>query len=276
MRPTWWSLIDKPSLVLVHFILFICIPKFTMSLFRGSLKLHRFLQSTSANPQSFSFSRHFCTGNEQIQNPSSKFGPFSGPPSQGVVYGRLLGINESTLKTDIINLFEGCGLTVDDIKVEYDRLFNPLAMLLQFPSFSEFSDAFRENTRRGRLLRLEKVMILTVLSVFCFTGNNPDTYHVFQKFQVDRQQWDSVTSNSGYYVLLQGIPRNALLDDVERFLSGCNYISSSFEVFTRSAPPKSIRMAKVGFPSQIEAMNTIIQKNGSFCLNNQIITRLIQ
>lgn len=46
----------------------------------------------------------------------------------GLVYGRLLGISSNTLKTDIINLFEGCKLTLDDIKVDYDRAYNPMAM----------------------------------------------------------------------------------------------------------------------------------------------------
>ncbi|XP_074275526.1 uncharacterized protein LOC141599422 [Silene latifolia] len=224
-----------------------------MTLFRGSLKLHRFLQSTSANPQAFSLFRHFSTGNEQqqqqqTQDPSSKFDPFRSPPSQGLTYGKLWGINESTLKTDIINLFEGCGLTLDDIKVEYDRWFNPLAMLLQFPSPSAFNAAVKEKSRKGRLLKLDKA---------------------------ERQQWDDVPNN-GHYVVLFGIPQDANFGDVERFLSGCNYISSSLEVFWRGASPRPIRVATVGFPSQIEAMNTIIQKNGSFCCNSRIVTRFLQ
>ncbi|KAK9756249.1 hypothetical protein RND81_01G084300 [Saponaria officinalis] len=219
-----------------------------MALLRGAQKLHQLTQSTPLSLLLGGSSRHFST--ESQQSPSSpKIDPFLSPPSKGAVYGKLFGINENTLKTDIIHLFEGCRLTLDDIKVEYDRMFNPLAMLLQFPSLSDFSTAFKENNRKGRWLKLDKA---------------------------DWQQWDVVTPYDGNYVLLHGIPRTANLDDVERFLSGCNYDSSSFDIFTRSAYPESIRMAKVRFLSQIEAMNAVIQKNGSFCLNNRILTRLIQ
>lgn len=46
----------------------------------------------------------------------------------GVAYGRLLGINKHTLKTDIISFLEGCNLTLDDIKVDYNRNFMPMGM----------------------------------------------------------------------------------------------------------------------------------------------------
>nr|POE59845.1 hypothetical protein CFP56_50031 [Quercus suber] len=70
--------------------------------------------------------------------------------------------------------------------------------------------------------------------------------------------------------LLQGFPRNALPEDVERFLTGCVYEASSIEMFMRGAFPDAIRMAIVNFPSKNEAMNAFIKKNRGICLNNQI------
>lgn len=48
----------------------------------------------------------------------------------GVFYGKLLGISRQTLKSDIINLLEGCNLTPDDLKVNYTRNYMPFAMYL--------------------------------------------------------------------------------------------------------------------------------------------------
>ncbi|KAL9239261.1 hypothetical protein vseg_013601 [Gypsophila vaccaria] len=223
-----------------------------MALLRGAQKLHQLTQITRRTHQPLPLlirGTYFSTESQQPSSPSPPTAPSLRPPSQGVVYGRLFGISENTLKTDIIHLFEGCHLTEDDIKVEYDRMFNPLAMVLQFPSLSDFSTAFKENSRKGRWLKLDKA---------------------------DRQQWDAVKAYNGSYVLLHGIPRTAILDDIERVLTGCNYDSSSFDIFTRSAYPEAVRMAILRFPSQIEAMNAVIQKNGSYCLNNRILTRLIQ
>jgi len=46
----------------------------------------------------------------------------------GLTYGRLVGVHRHALKTDIINLLEGCNLTLDDVKMEYTRGFNPISM----------------------------------------------------------------------------------------------------------------------------------------------------
>lgn len=48
--------------------------------------------------------------------------------NSGLAYGRLVGITRYTLKTDIVNMLEGCRLTVDDVKVEYNRSFAPMGM----------------------------------------------------------------------------------------------------------------------------------------------------
>ncbi|KAF9605942.1 hypothetical protein IFM89_021268 [Coptis chinensis] len=79
-----------------------------------------------------------------------------------------------------------------------------------------------------------------------------------------------------YQVLLQGLPRNALPEDIERFLCGCDFNSSSLHIFLRQSFPDPVRMALVQFPSEIEAMNAVIVKNRSFCLNNQILMRVLQ
>lgn len=46
----------------------------------------------------------------------------------GLVYGKLYGITRNTLKTDMVNLLEGCNLSLDDLKVEYSRIFKPISM----------------------------------------------------------------------------------------------------------------------------------------------------
>lgn len=44
----------------------------------------------------------------------------------------------------------------------------------------------------------------------------------------------------------------------------------------RAGSPDPIKMALVRFSSQIEAMNAFIKKNRGFCLNNQILVRVLQ
>ncbi|KAF8396699.1 hypothetical protein HHK36_018326 [Tetracentron sinense] len=191
--------------------------------------------------------RHFSTETEQQQSPSLE--PFLQPPSKGLIYGKLIGTAKTTMKTDIVTLLEGSNLTPQDIKVEYNRSFNPTGMIVQFPSRSAFDTAIRAIARKGQLYKLEKV---------------------------DRSQWDILTSYDGKVVLLQGIPRNALPEDVERFLSGCDFNASSIQMFLRSAFPDPIRMALAHFSSQTQAMNAVLVKNRNFCLNNQISMRVLQ
>lgn len=227
-----------------------------MALMRGAQKLNHLIRSANgiqALPLLLRDSprHHFSTESQlppESQHSSSPIDPFLQPPS-GVVYGKLRGISVNTHKTDVLNLFDECKLTLDDIKADYTRNFQLMSMLVQFPSLSDFNAAFRTLNRKGRLFRLEKT---------------------------DRREWDFMIPYNGRYVLLQGIPRNALVDDVERFLSGCNYDSSSLEMFSRAAQPDLIRMAKVRFPSQIEAMNAVIRKTGTFCLNSRIVVRPLQ
>jgi hypothetical protein len=46
----------------------------------------------------------------------------------GLVYGKLLGVTRHTLKTDVVNMLEGCKLTLDDLKIDYNRSFMPMGM----------------------------------------------------------------------------------------------------------------------------------------------------
>ncbi|XP_044463720.1 uncharacterized protein LOC123194540 [Mangifera indica] len=181
---------------------------------------------------------------------ASSIDPFLRTPNGGV-YGRLSGvtIRKQTLKSDIINLLESVDLTPDDVKVNYTRNFMPVGILLQLRSSTDFDHAFKAIAKKGRMYRLDKV---------------------------NRSDWDIVMPYNGKTVLLEGIPQNAQPDDVERFLSGCEFDASSIQMFVRPANPELIRMATVRFPSQTQAMNAYLRKNRGFCLNNQISMRVLQ
>lgn len=167
--------------------------------------------------------------------------------SPGSVYGRLTGISKNTLKTDIVHLLEGCGLTLEDVKVEHNRMYYPTAMMVHFSSSQTYNHANREINKKGRLYKLERV---------------------------GQAQWDHLRPHDGKTVLLQGIPREAIPADVERFLSGCEYDASSIQLSFRTQSPD--KFATVRFPSQTQAMNCFITKNKGFCMNNQVLVRVLQ
>lgn len=192
--------------------------------------------------------RTFSTEMEQ-QHQDSAGDPFRQPPTTGLVYGRLTGTTKYTLKTDIVNLLEGCNLSLEDVKVDYNRSYMPNGMMVQFPSRYYFDNAIRVIGRKGRLYRLERV---------------------------DRSQWDLLVPYDGKAVILEGIPRNASVDEVERFLSGYGYDGSSFQMFVRQAFPEPIKVAIARLPSQTHAMNIFIMKNRGFILNNRISVRVLQ
>ncbi|XP_054803247.1 uncharacterized protein LOC129306596 [Prosopis cineraria] len=172
-------------------------------------------------------------------------------PRQGLVYGRLLGVRKHTLKTDIIHFLKDSNLTMEDVKVDYDRYFTPLAMMLQFHSHGAYEQAFRHIARNGRLYKLERV---------------------------DRAQWDIVTPYDGKTILMRGFPRNALIDEIERFLHGYEYDRSSINIFLRQGETidNPVKMATVRFRSRTDAMNAFITKNRTFCLNSQISILVLQ
>ncbi|KAK7266955.1 hypothetical protein RIF29_19617 [Crotalaria pallida] len=176
--------------------------------------------------------------------------PFLQNDASGLTYGRLLGIHKHILKTDVINFLEGCNLTLEDVKMDYNRSFTPLAMLLQFPSRDTYDNAIRTIIRKGRLYKLDRA---------------------------DRSQWDIVTPYDGKTILIKGIPRTAQFEDIERILCGLEYDPSSINIFMRPGEGSNpVRMVTVRFPSRIEAMNAFITKNGSFCQNNRLFVQVLQ
>lgn len=194
--------------------------------------------------------RPFSTEPEQPAQPEdSSADPFLRPPNTGPVYAKLFGMSRHTLKTDIVNLLEGCNLTPDDVRFNYNRMFVPMGMMVQFPSRFQFDQAFKVIGRKGRLYKLERA---------------------------DRSQWDLLMNYDGKTLLLQGIPFSANPNDVERFMSGCQYDASSIQMMVRPANLDPIKMATVNFPSQIQAMNAFITKNRGFCQNSQVLLRVLQ
>ncbi|KAG6772499.1 hypothetical protein NC652_017459 [Populus alba x Populus x berolinensis] len=225
--------------------------------------------------------KHFTTETQpppppQENNDPSSIDPFLQDSATSLTYARFHGVRKHTLKTDIINLFEGSNLTPDDIIVVHHRFNNnPYAAAIKFPSRRAYDNAQRSLTRAGRIYNLEKT---------------PPTV------------WDAALRNSydGKTVLLEGLPPNALNEDIERFLSGCKFVPSSIRTFVkypdpvmsagrknpttseeRTEPTTSeekrdpIRMATVLFSTRTEAMNALIKKNRGFCLNNQISVRVL-
>ncbi|XP_051126753.1 uncharacterized protein LOC127248456 [Andrographis paniculata] len=169
-------------------------------------------------------------------------------PKPGVVYGRLTNISKYTNKRDVLNLLES-GLRPENLKVEYNRSYFPTSMIVEFPSQSAYDDAVRTIGRKGRFLNMSRA---------------------------DKSQWDTITPHDGRAILLLGIPQNALIDDIERFLSGCQYDSTSTRLFVRPVDQGGVvRMAVVWCGSQAAAMHAYITKNRGFCLNNQISLQIL-
>ncbi|GMN53731.1 hypothetical protein TIFTF001_022885 [Ficus carica] len=97
-----------------------------LGLIRTSPKSNSFLRTVVAN-RSHGFPcflndslRHFFTESETQNSPADSF-----PDS---VYARVSGITKYTLKSDVIRLLEGCNLSLDDVKVEYNPSFTPTSM----------------------------------------------------------------------------------------------------------------------------------------------------
>ncbi|KAM3229316.1 hypothetical protein ACQJBY_033124 [Aegilops geniculata] len=174
---------------------------------------------------------------------------------EGHTYGRFYTnisgvgrLGKNMLKTDIIHYLDQCELSLDDVKIDYNKGFYPMGALLKFPSVESFEKAVRQ-TIQGRMYRLERV--------------SPD-------------EWEHKISLNGKAVLLQGVPRNAQVDDIERFLCGTNYEPPPFENFIRAGVPEPVRMVLVKFGSRTDATNAFIAKNKGFCLNNPVTVRVIQ
>ncbi|KAF9613295.1 hypothetical protein IFM89_006794 [Coptis chinensis] len=216
---------------------------------------------------SFLLHNHFCTQQPPTENSVDPFLQSLNPNAEGgFVYAKLFQIGKYTTKNDVIHLLEGSHLSPHDIRVSYAPNFKPEGMALQFCNRSAFDNAIKANSRKGRLCRLELADRRLWDSVEYYDGKTAD--------YVCEDQFQEVEDVR--LVLLQGLPRNALPEDIERFLCGCDFNSSSLHIFLRQSFPDPVRMALVQFPSEIEAMNAVIVKNRSFCLNNQILMRVLQ
>ncbi|RZC76616.1 hypothetical protein C5167_000796 [Papaver somniferum] len=201
-----------------------------------------------------STTHHFSTQSEQQQQ--QRFNQdravdaiLRQPPREGSVYAKLYGIGMFSTKNDVISLLESCNLSSEDIKVQYNGLFLPVSMVLQFPSHSAYENAVRIMNRKGRYY-----------------------YYKMEKVAPDHWGFDSY---DGKVVLIQGVPRNAISEDIERMLSGCDFNSSSLRFIWRQNFSDSMKFAMVQFPSKVDAMNAVLEKNGSFCLNTQISMRVL-
>ncbi|XP_011077407.1 uncharacterized protein LOC105161424 [Sesamum indicum] len=218
---------------------------------RAAMKWSRLMETAQPNrrlPSTFFLSPKLFSTEASDSSLGSADDQFFRIPDSGSVYGRVNNITKFTTKSDIINVLEGCNLNPHNLKVEYTRTYLPKSMMVEFPSRSAYDAAVKSINRKGRL---------------------------FNMIRADKAQWDITTPYDGKVILLQGIPRNALIDDVERFLSGCHYDSSSIQMFVRPTDQGPIRMALVRFPSQALAMHAYITKNRGFCLNNQITLQVL-
>ncbi|XP_020206780.1 uncharacterized protein LOC109791841 [Cajanus cajan] len=196
--------------------------------------------------------RCFSTEAEQSLPNSTPSPSFFDTDNSGATYGKLLGVHKRVLKTDIINYLEGCNLTMEDVKMDYNRSFFPVSTLLQFPSRASYDNAIRVIVRKGRSYKLE---------------------------MADRSQWDRVTPYDGKTILIEGVPRATTYEDVQRILSGFEYDFSSINMYLRAGEgvrADPLKMITVRFHSRIQAMNAYIAKNGTFCLNNRISIQVIQ
>nr|GEW69789.1 N-(5-amino-5-carboxypentanoyl)-L-cysteinyl-D-valine synthase [Tanacetum cinerariifolium] len=100
--------------------------------------------------------RQFSTESSPPPSNESAAKPIFESPSAGFLYGKLVGITNNTLKSDVLSLLEECNLTTDDLKVDYNPAYSPTGMLVQFSSKSAYDAALRAVTRKGRLYRLER------------------------------------------------------------------------------------------------------------------------
>ncbi|KAK4432408.1 hypothetical protein Salat_1002900 [Sesamum alatum] len=218
---------------------------------RAAMKWSRLMETAQPNrrlPSTLFISQKLFSTEASGSSLGSADDQFLRTPGSGSVYGRVNNITKYTTKSDIINFLEGCNLNPDNVKVEYTRTYLPKSMMIAFPSSSAYDAAMKAINRKGRLLNM---------------------------IRADKAQWDVTAPYDGKAILLHGIPRNALIDDVERFLSGCQYDSSSIQMFVRPTDQGPIRMGLIRFPSQALAMHAYITKNQGFCLNNQITLQVL-
>uniref|UniRef100_A0A7N0UEP4 Uncharacterized protein n=1 Tax=Kalanchoe fedtschenkoi TaxID=63787 RepID=A0A7N0UEP4_KALFE len=202
--------------------------------------------SPSINLHRGAFTSLFSTEADGISVPKFSADSFTHGP--GVFYGSLVGSIKNTLRSDVVNLLDGSDLTLEDVKTVYSPNFMPLSILVKFPSFKSYDKALKLITK-NRLYRLDKA---------------------------DPSQWDRAKDYGGKTLLLEGIPRLAQLEEVERFLSGCEYDAASMIMFTRQAFPEPIKTAVVPVSSPTQATSIFLRKNRGYISNNQVLVRVLQ
>ncbi|KAJ4793037.1 RNA-binding protein 12B-A [Rhynchospora pubera] len=227
-----------------------------LALLRNALSSRPSHQLRSAQSGSLWTSSHRVLSTEAGTDGASSGAPFFQSSPDGLVYGRITGrvqnmLGKNMLKTDLIHHLEGSDLSFHDVKFDYNRVYFLTGVLVQFPSRSSFENGHKQLRLKGGLFNLQKI---------------------------DRSEWDIKSSYDGKAVLMEGIPFNATQDDLERFLSGCNYDSTSFQSVTRTERSDSdpIRIVMVRFPTQLDASHAYTSKNRSFCLNAPINMRILQ
>ncbi|KAL1815982.1 hypothetical protein DCAR_0520342 [Daucus carota subsp. sativus] len=223
-----------------------------LGLLRNVLKSGHLIRVGYQNPRISSLlgdsPRAFSTAGGTTTQNSPSLDPFIRNPNTGLMYGTVIGITKHTTKNDILNLLEDCNLTPEDLKVRYTPFFSPIGMLIQFPSMNVFDTAAKTLGRKGRGYRLSMT--------------RPEI-------------WENITSYNGKALLLQDIPRNALQDDIDRFISGCHQDGTSVKLFTRVIEKVPTRMAIVEFPSAILARLAFLTTIRKFCLNNQVLAQVL-
>lgn len=226
-----------------------------MGLLRNVLKSGHLIRVVHQNPRISSFLgdslRAFSTaGGTTTQNSSPILDPFSHNPTTGLTYAALTGITTYTTKDDILNFFDDCKLTPEDLKVDYNPSYLPNGMLIQFPSKNAYDNALKTLGRK---------------------------VHGYRLIWITPHRWASVSSYNGKALLLQGIPRNALQDDIDRLLSGCHHdgTGTSIKIFTRYTGKELTRMAIVEFPSAILARLAYLTTTREFCLNSQVLAQVL-
>ncbi|XP_073157961.1 uncharacterized protein [Henckelia pumila] len=212
-----------------------------------SIRLINAARQIEAVPPIFSISPKLFSTDSAEPTSGPSIDQFLNPP-RGLFYGRITGITKYTTKNDIISILDESDLGPDKLKVEYNRSYLPLSMMVEFSSPSAYDSALKAINQKGRLFNLRRV---------------------------DRAQWDAIAPYDGKAILLEGIPSTALPDDVERFLSGCQYDSSSISMPPRSTQRGPVKTVLVRFPSQTLAVHAYITKNRGFCLNNQILVKIL-
>ncbi|CAM8959518.1 unnamed protein product [Rhodiola kirilowii] len=160
----------------------------------------------------------------------------------------LIGTIKNTLRSDVVNLLEGCDLSLEDVRTVYGQTFMPISILVKFHSPSAYEKAVKLITK-NRLYRLDRA---------------------------DPSQWFKAKDYGAKTLLLEGLPRMASRDEVERFLSDWDYVPYNTLMITRPGVAEPIKTAVVPVSSPIQAMNMFLAKNRSYMGNNQVLVRVLQ